>query len=59
PNLNYNYSYPPIKLVKEFSNRVRELTIEENSILAEKELFQLEPYLITYKNLVELAVHLD
>ncbi|WP_159166346.1 MULTISPECIES: KAP family P-loop NTPase fold protein [Aeromonas] len=59
PNLNYNYSYPLIKLVKEFSNRVRELTIEENSILAEKELFQLEPYLITYKNLVELAVHLD
>ncbi len=58
-NLNYNYSYPLIQLVKEFSNRVRELTIEENSILAEKELSQLELNLITYKNLVELAVHLD
>ncbi|WP_323968325.1 KAP family P-loop NTPase fold protein [Aeromonas veronii] len=59
PNSSYNHSISLIKLMKEFSNRVRELTIEENSILAEKELSQLELHLITYKNLVELAVHLD
>lgn len=58
PNSSYNHSTSLIKLMKEFSNRVRELTIEENSILAEKELSQLELHLITYKNLVELAVHL-
>lgn len=59
PNSSYNHSISLIKFMKEFSNRVRELTIEENSILAEKELSQLELHLITYKNLVELAVHLD
>lgn len=54
-----NYSLQLIKLVKEFSNRTRKLQIGESFLLAEKELSQLESRLKIYKNLVELAVHLD
>lgn len=53
------YSYRFIALVRECSKRMRDLTVEENSLLAEKELSLLERRLTTYKNLVELAVHLD
>ncbi|ENY71983.1 KAP family P-loop domain-containing protein [Aeromonas diversa CDC 2478-85] len=53
------YSYRFISLTRDCSNRMRKLTVEENSLLAEKELSQLERRLATYKNLVELAVHLD
>jgi hypothetical protein len=38
---------------------MRDLTEDENALLAEKELSLLERRLVTYKNLVELAVHLD
>ncbi|MFB0723800.1 P-loop NTPase fold protein [Aeromonas salmonicida] len=54
-----NYSQQLIKLVKEFSNKTRKLQIGESFLLAEKELSQLESRLKIYKNLVELAVHLD
>lgn len=57
--LDDEYSYVFMNLIKECSNKMRELTFEENAILAEKELSQLERSLTTYKNLVELAVHLD
>ncbi|WP_368163205.1 hypothetical protein [Aeromonas sp. s6] len=53
------YSYRFISLTRDCSNRMKKLTVEENSLLAEKELSQLERRLATYKNLVELAVHLD
>ncbi|HHQ4795621.1 TPA: hypothetical protein ACSP24_002337, partial [Aeromonas veronii] len=46
-------------LIRTFLKRMRNLTVEENTILAEKELSLLERRLTTYKNLVELAVHLD
>lgn len=52
-------SYRFITLAKDCVKRMRNLTVEENTILAEKELSQLERRLTTYKNLVELAVHLD
>jgi hypothetical protein len=59
PTLGYNYSIQLVSLVKEYSNRYRNLTVEESSTLAEKELSQLERRLKTYKNLVELAIHLE
>ncbi|HHQ4478593.1 KAP family NTPase [Aeromonas veronii] len=52
-------SYRFITLAKDCVKRMRNLTVEENTILAEKELSLLERRLTTYKNLVELAVHLD
>ncbi|HHQ4893157.1 TPA: KAP family P-loop NTPase fold protein [Aeromonas veronii] len=52
-------SYRFITLATDCVKRMRNLTVEENTILAEKELSQLERSLTTYKNLVELAVHLD
>ncbi|PJG60128.1 KAP family P-loop NTPase fold protein [Aeromonas cavernicola] len=52
-------SYRFITLATDCVKRMRNLTVEENTILAEKELSQLERRLKTYKNLVELAVHLD
>ncbi|MCX9134418.1 KAP family NTPase [Aeromonas veronii] len=58
-NLNNNYPIKLVNLVKDFSYLPRNLTIEENAFLAEKELLQLERRLTVYKNLVELAVHLD
>lgn len=36
PTLGYNYSIQLISLVKEYSNRYRNLTVEESSTLAEK-----------------------
>ncbi|WP_429056368.1 KAP family P-loop NTPase fold protein [Aeromonas jandaei] len=59
PALGYSYSNRLLDLVKEYSNRYRKLTVEESSALAEKEMSQLERRLTTYKNLVELAVHLE
>jgi hypothetical protein len=53
------YSYRFITLAKDYAKRIRDLTVEENTLLAEKELSLLERRLTTYKNLVELAVHLD
>ncbi|MFL9707302.1 KAP family P-loop NTPase fold protein [Aeromonas veronii] len=52
-------SYRFITLAKDCVKRMRNLTVEENTILAEKEPSLLERRLTTYKNLVELAVHLD
>uniref|UniRef100_UPI003B9FCE4C hypothetical protein n=1 Tax=Aeromonas jandaei TaxID=650 RepID=UPI003B9FCE4C len=37
----------------------KSLSAQENSILAKKEISLLESNLFLYKNLVELAVHLD
>ncbi|WP_421295629.1 KAP family P-loop NTPase fold protein [Aeromonas sp. 604534] len=59
PALDYSYSNRLLDLVKEYSSQCRKLTVKESSTLAEKELSQLERRLTTYKNLVELAVHLD
>ncbi|WP_139478565.1 KAP family P-loop NTPase fold protein [Aeromonas veronii] len=53
------YSYRFIMLAKDYAKCIRNLTVEENTLLAEKELSLLERHLTTYKNLVELAVHLD
>ncbi|MFQ1824178.1 hypothetical protein ACK36T_19065, partial [Aeromonas veronii] len=53
------YSYSFNSLARECSKRMRDLTEDENALLAEKELSLLERRLVTYKNLVELAVHLD
>lgn len=53
------YSYSFNSLARECSKRMRDLTEDENAFLAEKELSLLERRLVTYKNLVELAVHLD
>ena len=59
PGSDDECSYRLITLAKDCAKRMRNLTVEENTILAEKELSQLERRLATYKNLVELAVHLD
>ncbi|BBT80597.1 hypothetical protein WP8S18E11_22630 [Aeromonas veronii] len=59
PRVVDELSYGLINLVQECSNRMRELTPEENAILVEPELLQLESRLTVYKNLVELAVHLE
>ncbi|MFM4702330.1 P-loop NTPase fold protein [Aeromonas bivalvium] len=59
PSSDDECSYRLITLAKDCAKRMRNLTVEENTILAEKELSQLERRLATYKNLVELAVHLD
>ena len=58
-NSDDRYSYRFITLAKDYAKRIRDLTVEENTLLAEKELSLLERRLTTYKNLVELAVHLD
>lgn len=59
PTLDDEYSSRFISLTIDCVRRMRNLTVEENTILAEKELSLLERRLTTYKNLVELAVHLD
>lgn len=59
PNLDDKHSNRFISLTIDCVRRMRNLTVEENTILAEKELSLLERRLTTYKNLVELAVHLD
>lgn len=59
PILDDKYSNRFISLTIDCVRRMRNLTVEENTILAEKELSLLERRLTTYKNLVELAVHLD
>lgn len=59
PRIVDELSYGLINLVQECSNRMRELTPEENAVLVEPELLQLESSLTVYKNLVELAVHLE
>ncbi|MFQ2071641.1 P-loop NTPase fold protein [Aeromonas veronii] len=59
PTLDDEYSSRFISLTIDCVGRMRNLTVEENTILAEKELSLLERRLTTYKNLVELAVHLD
>jgi hypothetical protein len=59
PKIGDEISYSLNNLVQECSNRMRELTTEENAILVEPELLQLESSLTVYKNLVELAVHLE
>ncbi len=53
------YSSRFISLARDCSKRMRYLTVEENTILVEKELSQLERSVTIYKNLVELAVHLE
>ena len=57
--LDDEYSSRFISLTIDCVRRMRNLTVEENTILAEKALSLLERRLTTYKNLVELAVHLD
>lgn len=59
PSSDGRYSYSFNSLARECSKRMRDLTEDENTLLAEKELSLLERRLVTYKNLVELAVHLD
>ncbi|BBR39591.1 P-loop NTPase fold protein [Aeromonas allosaccharophila] len=59
PNSDSGYSYQFNSLAREYSKRRRDLTVKESSLLVEKELSLLERRLTTYKNLVELAVHLD
>jgi hypothetical protein len=59
PSPDGRYSYSFNSLARECSKRMRDLTEDENALLAEKELSLLERRLVTYKNLVELAVHLD
>ncbi|WP_429083919.1 KAP family P-loop NTPase fold protein [Aeromonas veronii] len=59
PSSDGRYSYSFNSLARECSKRMRDLTEDENALLAEKELSLLERRLVTYKNLVELAVHLD
>ncbi|WP_429010287.1 KAP family P-loop NTPase fold protein [Aeromonas allosaccharophila] len=59
PSPDGRYSNSFNSLARECSKRMRDLTEDENALLAEKELLQLERRLVTYKNLVELAVHLE
>ncbi|PTS74731.1 NTPase KAP [Aeromonas sp. HMWF036] len=59
PSSDGRYSYSFNSLARECSKRMRDLTEDENALLAEKELSLLERRLTTYKNLVELAVHLE
>ncbi|WED78673.1 KAP family P-loop NTPase fold protein [Aeromonas allosaccharophila] len=59
PSSDGRYSYSFNSLARECSKRMRDLTEDENALLAEKELSLLERRLTAYKNLVELAVHLD
>ncbi|MBS4694091.1 hypothetical protein J4G65_01125 [Aeromonas allosaccharophila] len=48
-----------LKIIAEKFDNNSGLNVQENSILAKKELSSLECDLSLYKNLVELAVHLD
>lgn len=59
PSPDGRYSNSFNSLARECSKRMRDLTEDDNALLAEKELLQLERRLVTYKNLVELAVHLE